>query len=296
MGKPLADALPLARHVFQEVDDALGQNLTRLMFEGPEEELKLTENTQPALLAVSVAVVRALEDSGLVLTEVAYFVAGHSLGEYSALTIAGSLTLADAARLLKLRGQAMQRAVPSGQGAMAALLGIEVDGAREVCTEAAKGQVCGVANDNGGGQVVISGDKDAVDRAIALAPEKGAKRAIALPVSAPFHCALMAPAAEEMKDVLADANIVAPSVPLVANVTAEPVMDPDTIRSLLVDQVTAMVRWRESILYLRDQGVDTLVELGSGKVLTGLARRIDREMTGQAIESPDDIETFFKEL
>ncbi len=266
------------------------------MFEGPEEELKLTENTQPALLAVSVAVVRALEDSGLVLTEVAYFVAGHSLGEYSALTIAGSLTLADAARLLKLRGQAMQRAVPSGQGAMAALLGIEVDGAREVCTEAAKGQVCGVANDNGGGQVVISGDKDAVDRAIALAPEKGAKRAIALPVSAPFHCALMAPAAEEMKDVLADANIVAPSVPLVANVTAEPVMDPDTIRSLLVDQVTAMVRWRESILYLRDQGVDTLVELGSGKVLTGLARRIDREMTGQAIESPDDIETFFKEL
>ena len=296
MGKELAGAMPAARHLLEEVDDALGQNLTRLMFEGPEEELVLTENAQPALMAVSLATVRVLEDAGMDLTKAAAFVAGHSLGEYSALAAARAIGLGDTARLLKIRGQAMQRAVPVGVGAMAAILGMDAKDALDVVAEAAAGEVCAVANDNGGGQVVVSGDKAAVERAIELAKEKGAKRGILLPVSAPFHSPLMEPAAEAMADALADVDIRAPAVPLVANVSASSVTDPGEIRKLLVDQVTNLVRWRESVLYLRDQGVDKLVELGSGKVLTGLTRRIDREIQASAVVSPEDVEAFFAAL
>jgi [acyl-carrier-protein] S-malonyltransferase len=297
MGAALAEAFADAREVFEEVDDALSQRLSRIMFEGPDSELVLTENAQPALMAVSLAVVRVLErEGGLALVDKAAFVAGHSLGEYSALAAAGAISVADTARLLKRRGQAMQEAVPIGQGAMAALLGLDLAAVRDVAEAAAQGEVCAPANDNAEGQVVISGDAAAVARAVELATEKGAKRAIMLSVSAPFHCALMAPAADVMAKALAEATIRPPRPPLVANVTAEAADDPDTIRQLLVAQVTAMVRWRESVLMMRDHGVDTLVELGAGKVLTGLTRRIDRELTGIAVGTPAEIEALIKSL
>jgi [acyl-carrier-protein] S-malonyltransferase len=293
MGKALAEAEPTARYVFEEVDDALRQKLSRLMFEGPEDELVLTENAQPALMAVSVAVLRVLEkDAGLDLNDAAAFVAGHSLGEYSALTAAGALGLGDAARLLKRRGQAMQTAVPVGVGAMAAMLGMELEAVRAVAAEAAQGQVCDVANDNAVGQVVVSGHREAVERAIELAKAKGGRRSILLPVSAPFHCALMQPAADAMAEALEATEIGVPRVPLVANVTAEATSAPARIRALLVQQVTAMVRWRESVLFMKEQGVDTLVELGAGKVLTGMVRRIDADLAGVAVGTPQDIEAF----
>lgn len=297
MGKALAEAFAPAREVFEEVDDALGQKLSKLMFEGPDDVLRLTENAQPALMAVSMAVIRVLAaEGGFELADKADYVAGHSLGEYSALAAAGAFSLGDTARLLKTRGQAMQKAVPVGEGAMAALLGLELEDARAVAEAAAQGEVCQAANDNAPGQVVVSGHTAAVERAVELAKEKGAKRAVLLPVSAPFHCALMAPAADAMADALAKTRIDAPSVPLVANVTAESVADPDTIRRLLVEQVTGAVRWRESVLYMKGKGVDTLVEAGAGKVLSGLARRIDRELAGRAINGPADVEEFLKSI
>ena len=297
MGAELAAAFGAARQVFEEIDDALSQRLSRLMFEGPEDELRLTENAQPALMAVSLAVVRVLQrEGGISLPDAARFVAGHSLGEYSALAAAGTLAITDAARLLKRRGQAMQEAVPVGEGAMAALLGLDLDVAREVAAEAAQSQVCVPTNDNAPGQVVISGDTAAVERAVEIAGTRGAKRAIMLPVSAPFHCSLMAPAAEVMAEALAGVVLQPPALPLIANVVAEPVTDPDTIRRLLVDQVTAMVRWRESVLYMKEQEIEALVELGAGKVLSGLTRRIDRELTGTAVGTPADIEDLIKSL
>ena len=297
MGRELAEAFAPAREVFEEVNEALGQNLSKLMWEGPQEDLTLTENAQPAIMAVSLAVVRTLEREGrFALADKAAFVAGHSLGEYSALAAAGSFTLADTARLLKRRGQAMQRAVPVGIGAMAALLGLEFDAAAEVAKEAAEGEVCEAANDNGGGQVVISGHKAAVERAIELAKTRGAKRSMALPVSAPFHCALMQPAADEMAEALGEVEIVAPSVPLVANVTASRVADPATIRELLVRQVTGMVRWRESVLYMEAQGVTNFLEVGAGKALSGMAKRIVKEAGMATIGTPAEVETFLKTL
>lgn len=297
MGKELAGAFAAARDVFGEVDEALRQNLSRLMFEGPEDELTLTENAQPALMTVSLAALRVLErEAGLELTRDVAFVAGHSLGEYSALAAARALSLADAARLLKRRGRAMQRAVPVGAGAMAALLGLDLDAARAVAGEAAAGEVCGVANDNGAGQVVVSGDRTAVERAVAAAAAKGAKRSIMLPVSAPFHCALMAPAAREMEEALSEISLREPHVPLIANVTAAPVSDPDEIRRLLVEQVTGLVRWRESVLAMKAAGVHELVELGAGRVLSGLAKRIDRELTVVSVGTPAEIEAFVKTL
>jgi [acyl-carrier-protein] S-malonyltransferase len=297
MGKALGEAFAPAREVYEEIDDALGQRLSRLMFEGPAEELTLTENAQPALMAASIAVLRVLEaEAGIALGEAASFVAGHSLGEYSALAAARALDLADAARLLKTRGQAMQAAVPVGAGAMAALLGAELDLATSIAADAAEGEVCTVANDNGAGQCVVSGAAAAVDRAIALAEERGVKRAIRLQVSAPFHCTLMQPAADAMEAALARVALKPPLVPVVANVTAAPVSDPDTIRRLLVQQITAMVRWRESVLAMRDAGVAQHIELGTGKVLSGLARRIDRDLVTLNAESPDDIEALVKAL
>jgi [acyl-carrier-protein] S-malonyltransferase len=295
MGQDLAGAFPAARQVFEEVDEALKQNLSKLMKEGPESDLTLTENAQPALMAVSLAVVRVLEsESGKKLSAMASYVAGHSLGEYSALCAAGAFTVADAARLLKRRGQAMQRAVPVGVGAMAALLGIELEPAQEACKEAAEGQVVAVANDNGGGQVVISGHKEAVERAIKAAQARGCKRGMMLPVSAPFHCPLMQPAADEMAEALEKVTLAPPSVPVVANVKAADTSDPETIRKLLVQQVTGLVRWRESVLFLKSHNVGALVEVGSGKVLSGLVKRIDKEMTGTAVNGPADIEAFLK--
>ena len=297
MGSQIAEASALAREVFEEVDEALKQNLSKLMREGPIEDLTLTENAQPALMAVSMAVMRVLEkDAGLDLGQAGAFVAGHSLGEYSALAAAGALSLSDTARLLKARGQAMQKAVPVGEGAMAALLGLDLDKVAEVAEEAMQGEVCTAANDNAPGQVVISGSKAAVERAIDLAKEAGAKRAMLLQVSAPFHCALMQPAAEVMAEELSNVAIAPPRIPLVANVTAQSVSDPETIRSLLVDQVTGMVRWREGVAYMAGQGVETLVEVGSGKVLSGLARRIQRSLTSINIETPDDVDAFAKTL
>jgi len=295
MGKELAEAFPVARQLFEEVDDALEQRLSRLMFEGPIEDLTLTENAQPALMAVSLAVVRVLEgEAGMVLADKAPFVAGHSLGEYSALAAAGTLGVADAARLLKRRGVAMQRAVPVGEGAMAAILGLDLEAIQKIVREAAEDEVCATANDNAPGQVVVSGNAAAVERAMVLAKEQGAKRSILLPVSAPFHCALMEPAAAEMRDALGMVTLQAPRMSLVSNVTAGSVNDPEAIRRLLVEQVTGMVRWRESVLYLKDQGVSTLYELGAGKVLTGLTRRIDRELTGQSVGTPQDVEDLLK--
>ncbi len=297
MGQALAEASATAREVFQEIDDALGQNLSKLMFTGPEDQLILTENAQPALMAVSVAVMRILEkEGGVNLAQKAKFVAGHSLGEYSALAAAGSFSLADTARLLKRRGQAMQRAVPVGVGAMAALLGVDLDVAREIAAEAAQGQVCTAANDNAPGQVVISGHKEAVERAIEIGKEKGARRSMLLPVSAPFHCALMAPAAEEMAEALASVTIKAPAVPLVANVIASQVSDPDDIRRLLVEQVTGSVRWRECIEYMAANGVTDVIELGAGKALTGMAKRINKDLAASAAGTPDEIDALLKSL
>ncbi len=297
MGKELADAFPAAKAVFDEVNDALSQDLTALMWGGPEDELTLTENAQPALMAVSVAVMRTLEsEGGWSLADKASFVAGHSLGEYSALAAAGTFTLADTARLLKTRGRAMQAAVPVGEGAMAAMLGLSFEDAQAVAAEAAGDEICSAANDNADGQVVISGSKAAVERAAVLAKEKGAKRAMLLPVSAPFHCALMQPAADAMAEALASVDMKAPSVPVVANVTASAVSDPDEIRKLLVEQVTGMVRWRESVQYLAAQGVTELVETGAGKVLTGLTRRIDKSVGGAAVGTPSDIASILETL
>jgi len=291
MGKALAEAFPQARAVFDEVDAALSQKLSALMFEGPEAELTLTANAQPALMAVSIAVLRVLEaEAGLNLAREAKFVAGHSLGEYSALAAAGAFSLSDAARLLRIRGDAMQKAVPPGEGAMAALLGLELADAREVCARAAAetGLVCQVANDNGGGQVVSSGAKAAVERSIELAKEKGAKRGILLPVSAPFHCALMAPAAQAMAQV----EIRAPVVPLVANVLAAPVTDPAEIRARLVEQVTGSVRWAESVAFMAAQGVESFYEVGAGKVLSGLVKRIAPNAVGTPVGAPADVDAF----
>ena len=297
MGKELADAFPAAREVFQEVDDALDQNLSRLMFEGPLEDLTLTENAQPALMAVSLAVMAVLKtEAGVSLRDHASFVAGHSLGEYSALAAAGTFSIADTARLLKQRGQAMQNAVPVGEGAMAALLGLDLEAAREVVAEAAEGEILDTANDNAPGQVVVSGKKSAVERAVEVATAKGAKRAMLLQVSAPFHCAMMAPAADIMAQALADVDINAPCVPLLANVTAAPVEDPAEIRRLLVEQVTGMVRWRESCVTMREKGVELLVEAGAGKVLSGLAKRIDPDLKGLSVGKPADIEAFLATL
>ena len=297
MGQALAEAFPVARHTFEEVDDALGQGLSRIMFQGPDEDLRLTENAQPALMAVSLAVARVLESEGnLRLADKAAFVAGHSLGEYSALAAAGSLGLADAAHLLRRRGQAMQAAVPVGEGAMAALLGLDLADARAVAEEAAQGEVCQTANDNAPGQVVLSGHSAAVERAIEIAKAKGAKRAILLPVSAPFHCSLMAPAADVMAEALAGVAVQMPAVPLVANVTASHLSDPEEIRRKLVEQVTGMVRWRESVVFMAGQGVEKVVELGAGKVLTGLAKRIDRSLAAQSAETPQDLESVLAEL
>jgi [acyl-carrier-protein] S-malonyltransferase len=295
MGADLAGAFSTARDVFQEVDEALKQNLSKLMREGPESDLVLTENAQPALMAVSIAVVRILEKDGRKpLASLASHVAGHSLGEYSALTAAGALKLADAARLLKLRGQSMQKAVPVGEGAMAALLGIELEPAQEACKEAAQGEVVAVANDNGGGQVVVSGHKGAVERCIEMAKPRGAKRGMLLPVSAPFHCPLMQPAADAMQKALEHVTLATPGVPLIANVLAAEITEPNAIKQRLVEQVTGLVRWRESVQYMKAQGVEVLVECGSGKVLSGLVKRIDKEMTGLALNTPADIEAFLK--
>ncbi|NIA70305.1 ACP S-malonyltransferase [Pelagibius litoralis] len=297
MGQALAEAFPVARHTLQEVDDALGQHLSRVMFEGPEEELRLTANAQPALMAVSLAALRVLEqEGGKPMAERAAFVAGHSLGEYSALAAAGALELADAAVLLRRRGQAMQEAVPVGQGAMAALLGLDLEVAQGIAEAAAEDQVCAAANDNAPGQVVLSGHSEAIDRAIALAQERGAKRAILLPVSAPFHCALMAPAADVMADALAAVSIKMPSVPLIANVTAARLSDSDEIRRKLVEQVTGMVRWRESVAFMASQGVEKTVELGAGKVLTGLTKQIDRDLVGVAAGTPEEMEKLLQQL
>lgn len=293
MGKALFDAFAEAREVFQEVDDALGQKLSALMFAGDPEELKLTANAQPALMAVSIAVMRVLAKQGSFrLPDAAAYVAGHSLGEYSALCAAGSLTLADTARLLRLRGEAMQKAVPVGIGGMAALIGVDRPVAEEIANEAARAEVCAAANDNAPGQVVISGHMAAIDRAIAIAAERGFKRSVKLPVSAPFHCALMQPAADTMEAALAKVAIKPPCVPLVANVTAEATSEAETIRDLLVEQVTGSVRWRESMLYLKAQGVEQLVECGVGTVLAGLAKRIDKELTAVSVHTPEEIEKF----
>ncbi len=289
MGKALADAYPAARAVFAEVDDALGQKLSDIVWNGPIETLTLTENAQPALMAISLAALRALEGEGIGVAKSAAYVAGHSLGEYSALAAAGSLGIADTARLLRIRGRAMQAAVPVGAGAMAALIGLDAAAAKDVAAEAAGGEVCGVANDNGGGQVVISGAKTAIDRAVEIAKAKGAKRAILLPVSAPFHCALMAPAAEAMRAALAEVKVSAPAVPLVANVVAGPISDPEEIRRRLVEQVTGMVRWRESIAWLAGAGVTVFAEIGAGKVLSGLARRIAEGAETVTVGTPEDI-------
>jgi [acyl-carrier-protein] S-malonyltransferase len=292
MGKALAETYAPARAVFEEVDAALGERLTATMWDGPADKLTLTENAQPALMAVSLAVMRVLEaEAGLELKRDVAFVAGHSLGEYSALAAAGSFSVANAARLLRTRGRAMQQAVPVGQGAMAALLGLDVDAARAVAEEAAQGQVCDVANDNAPGQVVVSGHATAVARAADLAKDRGA-RAMMLPVSAPFHCRLMQPAADIMREALSRVSVREPKVPVVANVTAGPIRDPAEIVRCLVQQVTDTVRWRESVTYLAGQGVDRLVEAGSGKVLTGLARRIVKGASAVAVEKPDDIVAF----
>lgn len=293
MGKALHDAFPAAREVFQEVDDALDQNLSRIVFQGPAETLTLTENAQPALMAASMAVVRVLRaEAGLEPAVLAAFVAGHSLGEYSALAAAGSLRLADAARLLRRRGQAMQDAVPVGEGAMIAVLGLDLEDMRTIAAGAARDGVCEIANDNAPGQTVLSGDAAAIGRAAEAAKARGARRVVPLPVSAPFHCRLLEPAADAMRDALEGVILAAPDPPLVANVTAAPVSDPNAIRGLLVEQVTAAVRWRESVLDMKRRGVDTLVEVGAGRVLSALARRIDRELSGLSLLEPREIEDF----
>lgn len=288
MGRALADAYPAARAVFEEVDAALGESLSALIWEGEQDALTLTQNAQPALMATSMAALRALEAEGVAVSR-ASFVAGHSLGEYAALCAAGSLSIADAARLLRIRGQAMQEAVPVGIGAMAAILGLDFEAVGDVAAEAAQGEVCQAANDNDPGQVVVSGHKGAVERACEIAKAKGAKRAMLLPVSAPFHCALMEPAAAVMADALGAVEIKAPSVPVVANVRAAACSDPDELRTLLVEQVTGSVRWRESVAWMGAQGVTEIWEIGAGKALSGMIRRIDRDIATRAIGTPDDV-------
>lgn len=288
MGKALADAYPQARAIFDEVDEALGERLSALTWEGDQDDLTLTQNAQPALMATSLAAMRALEAEGAGIAA-ASMVAGHSLGEYSALAAAGALSVADTARLLRIRGRAMQEAVPVGEGAMAAILGLDLAAARQLAEDAAEGQVLQAANDNDPAQVVISGHREAVERAVELAKQRGAKRAMLLPVSAPFHCALMAPAADAMKEALAEVEIAVPRVPLVANVAAEAVQDPETIRRLLVEQVTGSVRWRESVEYMGREGVTEIWEIGAGKALSGMIRRIDRNIACRAVGTPEDV-------
>ncbi|MHC5653232.1 ACP S-malonyltransferase [Stappia sp. ICDLI1TA098] len=296
MGKDLADQFAEARAVFEEVDEALGQKLSDVMWNGPADDLILTANAQPALMAVSLAAMRVAEARGLDLAASVAFVAGHSLGEYSALAAAGSLSVGDTARLLRIRGAAMQQAVPVGEGAMAALLGLDFDAAAEVAAEAAADQVCQAANDNAPGQVVVSGHKAAVERAIEIAKGRGARRAVLLPVSAPFHCGLMQPAAEAMAAALAEVDLRAPAVPLVANVLASAITDPDEIRKRLVEQVTGTVRWRESVTYMADAGVTTAFEIGTGKVLTGMIKRIAPGVTGIAVSTPADIDALMDHI
>lgn len=298
MGRELSASFSVARHLLDEVDDALSQHLSRLMFDGPENELTLTENAQPALMAASLAVIRVLEsEGGLVFGHHVAYVAGHSLGEYSALAAARAFSVGDAARLLRLRGLAMQQAVPVGEGAMAALLGVDLDVARHVAAEAASGgRVCAVANDNAPGQIVVSGHRVAVEDAVALAGERGARRSIMLPVSAPFHCMLLAPAAEAMEAALDEVAVHQPLVPLVANVTAAATDDAEEIKRLLVEQVTAMVRWRETIEYFGSHQVEEVVEIGAGRVLAGLVKRIDREMAVSSVGTPVEIEALMKRL
>lgn len=292
MGKELAAAYPEAKAVFDEVDAALGEKLSAVIFEGPEDTLTLTANAQPALMAVSMALIRVLEARGLDLAKTASYVAGHSLGEYSALCAAGMFSISDTARLLRIRGNAMQAAVPAGEGAMAAIIGLENADVEAACAEGSAHGAVQIANDNGGGQLVISGLKPAVEAAAAVATEKGAKRALMLPVSAPFHSSLMQPAADAMREALSGVAKSAPVVPVIANVRAAPVSDPDEIARLLVEQVTGQVRWRETVAWFAANGVDTLAEIGAGKVLTGLARRIDRSLTGINVSGPDDIDPF----
>jgi [acyl-carrier-protein] S-malonyltransferase len=297
MGQALAKAFPVARQLFEEIDDALSQPLSRLMFEGPESELTLTENAQPALLATSLAVIRVLEhEAGFDLGRHAAYVAGHSLGEYSALAAARALSVGAAARLVKRRGRAMQKAVPVGEGAMAALLGLDIEAARGVAAAAAGHQVCAVANDNSPGQIVVSGDRAAVERAVTLAAEQGARRSIMLPVSAPFHSSLMRPAADIMAQALADTTMQPPAVPLVANVTAAPTSDPRKIKDLLIEQVTHMVRWRESVLLFAEEEVEEVVEIGAGRVLAGLVKRIDRALPAISVGGPDEVEQLIARL
>lgn len=297
MGKALADAFPSARAVFDEVDDALGQKLSAIMWEGPKETLTLTENAQPALMAVSMAVMRVLEtEKGFALRGNVTFVAGHSLGEYSALAAAGAFSVADAARLLKLRGQAMQKAVPVGVGAMAALLGVGIDVAAKVAAESAQGDVCQIANDNEPTQVVLSGHKSAIDRVADIGKKYGVRRAVPLPVSAPFHCALMQPAADAMAEALANVDVHAPSVPVVANVLAQPISDPDEIRKRLVEQVTGTVRWRECVATMAANGITDFYEIGVGKVLAGLVKRTAATANTSSLGTPADIEAAWNSL
>lgn len=299
MGKTLFETYAEAKRVFEQVNDSLGIDLTKIMFEGPEDELNLTENTQPALMAVSMAVIKVLESKGIHVAEHAKFVAGHSLGEYSALTAANAFDVSETAKLLQIRGQAMQKAVPVGEGSMAAILGLDFSDVLAIASEAGTADqelVCQAANDNSIGQVVVSGHKSAVEAAVALASEKGAKRAVILPVSAPFHCSLMAPAAQKMASALADANIRPPSVPVISNVTAEAVSDPSKIRQLLVDQITGLVRWRESVIWMKDNGITDMVEIGAGKVLSGLVRRIDKEINCTSVETPEQIDALVEQL
>jgi len=297
MGQDLAENFAEAREVFEIIDESLAQNLSKIMFAGDENDLNLTENTQPALMAVSMAVVRILEkQGGTNLADNCSYMAGHSLGEYAALTAAGALEIGETAKLLKLRGQAMQKAVPVGVGSMAAILGLDFEDVKTIAAAAAGDEVCEAANDNSTGQVVVSGHKAAIERAVALATEKGAKRAVILPVSAPFHCQLMKPAADVMAEALAGANIKAPAIPVVSNVTATATSEPNEIRNLLVEQITGMVRWRESVIWMKDQGVGEMIELGAGKVLSGLVRRIDREIACESAGTPEQIEALIEKL
>ena len=290
MGKDLADAFPEASRVFEEVDEALGEKLSKVIWEGPEDVLTLTANAQPALMAVSLAAIRALEARGLQLKGKVAYLAGHSLGEYSALAAAGTLSIADAARLLRIRGNAMQQAVPVGEGAMAAIIGLDQAEVEAACAEAAKGSVCQIANDNGGGQLVISGAKPAVEHAARLCTERGAKRAIMLPVSAPFHSALMQPAADVMRKALAAVKKSAPAIPIIANVSVEPLSEPEKIAAKLVEQITGRVRWRETVEWFAGNGVGTLYEIGAGKVLSGIARRISRDVATATVGNPAEVE------
>lgn len=304
MGKDLAESFPEAKETFQEIDEALEKNLSALMFDGDEADLNMTENTQPALMAVSMAIVNILKKNGVRIDESCAFMAGHSLGEYSALTAAGAIELTDTAKLLQKRGQAMQKAVPVGEGSMAAILGLDLPDVQAITDKAtaqsnegdSKDIVCQSANDNSVGQVVVSGHATAVQMAVDIATESGAKKAVILPVSAPFHCSLMAPAAQAMSYALADTNIRPPSVPVVANVTAKGEEEPADIRRLLVDQITGMVRWRESVLWMKGEGVDEMIELGAGKVLSGLVKRIDRDIATESVGTPEQIENLIKNL